>query len=1292
MNKLLQKVAKILLGLSMAAGVGVAVSAGHKDASPVRGAAGDSPIIIDATNLGLTSTATTSDTTKTYGGVSYVLSSGAKLQSSSGSNKFSTDTILIGKSGTYIYNSTAIPGEITKFEVYANKGASAKVSVGVKFSASAALTSWSETGAWTQTLSTLDHVYDASSAIVSGAKYFRYQVTNANNSQIAFRITYKTLSSIALSGTYPTTFNQDDSFSHSGMTVTATYSDSSTADVTSSATFSGYNMSTTGNQTVTVSYIEGGVIKTATYSITVNAPTTPIITPAKASTSGYTGTNESLSFTYANVDNLSITSSDTSVVTVGTPSTSSGSGTVQINFVGAGSTTVKFKDGSTELASVSVSVTAASVSITGLAATSSVYIGKTLNLGSTITVTATGNYSSDVTWESDDNSIATVSASGVVTGVADGTVDITVISDDYPSATMTCAVTVSVAPLETTYDFVANFSTYAASWNGYSSQTLSGKGNLEGDYAATVTLPYASKQTGTITTMPVVADQTSGDVVHISFELTEVGYELGDVSVTFAQWASKTPTMKLFKGTEASGTELDSGAIGTKNTLSSTNVGGKTFVVAMNDNSTSRTQVGIESITITLVAQAVVTYKVTYDDNGADSGNVPTDNTNYSSGAEVTVLGNTGNLLKTGYTFGGWNTADDGTGTPYAAGATFNISDNTTLYAVWAVDLTTYSVTYYGNTSTGGTVPTDGNSYSSGAEVTVLGNTGSLVKTGYMFNGWNTAADGTGTGYAAGSTFTITANVDLYAQWLDNSGGVLLSWSRSDTTDTYTAGYIFSGSSHATSKSGYYQDGGSDGATRGVALYSASSPILSTAPNIVTISATLGGGTAPQDLSNSVYACYVDNSGEIIANTSVVLTSAISNTNGSEFTANLSASGITTAYGVMVYHVKESGYNVRYFGFSVSFSNQATYTVTYDGNGGTGSVSDPHSPYVSGTTVTVLANAFTKDGYTFQHWSTATDGTGVDYDPDDTFSISANTTLYAIWAVTPTPIATAKRCYSLVTSTDGLVAGAKYIIAASTGTADHAMSTTQNSNNRAGGEITISNSVASVSSDGVQVVTLEGTTGAWNLAVSGGYLYAASSTANHLKTESSVDQNGNANWAISFSNGIASIIAQGTYSHNVMQYNAGSSLFACYSSDSQTDVSLYRLDFGETLLGNITCDGSGSHTFPTGWTWNTDLQGVYNDLPSSEKTALASASSAGLARYDYIVGKYNPTGSTDSTQTDYVHFITGRTVTPLNNSRILLGVIMGDNANTVAIIVIISMVSVTAIGGYFFLRKRKENN
>ena len=77
----------------------------------------------------------------------------------------------------------------------------------------------------------------------------------------------KVLTSITLSG-QTTTLSRGAAFSFGG-TVTAHYSDSSTADVTSSTTFSGYNMSTAGTYTVTASYTEDGVTKTATYTLTV---------------------------------------------------------------------------------------------------------------------------------------------------------------------------------------------------------------------------------------------------------------------------------------------------------------------------------------------------------------------------------------------------------------------------------------------------------------------------------------------------------------------------------------------------------------------------------------------------------------------------------------------------------------------------------------------------------------------------------------------------------------------------------------------------------------------------------------------------------------------------------------------------------------------------------------------------------------------------------------------------------------------------------------------------------------
>ncbi|AUS88972.1 cell surface glycoprotein [Lysinibacillus sp. YS11] len=80
--------------------------------------------------------------------------------------------------------------------------------------------------------------------------------------------------------------------------------------------------------------------------------------------------------------------------------------------------------------------------------------------------------------------------------------------------------------------------------------------------------------------------------------------------------------------------------------------------------------------------------------------------------------------------------------------------------------ISTFTITYNGNTNTGGTAPTDSETYEQGETVTVLGNIGNLVKVGYTFEGWNTQADGRGIDYASASTVLMgSGNIILYAKW-----------------------------------------------------------------------------------------------------------------------------------------------------------------------------------------------------------------------------------------------------------------------------------------------------------------------------------------------------------------------------------------------------------------------------------------------------------------------------------------------------------------------------------------------
>ena len=151
------------------------------------------------------------------------------------------------------------------------------------------------------------------------------------------------------------------------------------------------------------------------------------------------------------------------------------------------------------------------------------------------------------------------------------------------------------------------------------------------------------------------------------------------------------------------------------------------------------------------------TFTVTYDENGATSGSVPTGATEYARDAQVTVLGNTGNLAKTGYTFSGWNTEADGTGTTYAAGDKFTITENTTLYAKWTAN--TYTITLNTNDGTINSGAISSYTYGVGATLPT-----DVTKTGYTFAGWYNNSDFTGDPIKTIGT-TETGKKDFWAKW-----------------------------------------------------------------------------------------------------------------------------------------------------------------------------------------------------------------------------------------------------------------------------------------------------------------------------------------------------------------------------------------------------------------------------------------------------------------------------------------------------------------------------------------------
>ena len=162
-----------------------------------------------------------------------------------------------------------------------------------------------------------------------------------------------------------------------------------------------------------------------------------------------------------------------------------------------------------------------------------------------------------------------------------------------------------------------------------------------------------------------------------------------------------------------------------------------------------------------------VNYTFTYNSNSADSGSVPTESSKQIT-QTATVKANTGNLVRVGYTFSGWNIASDGTGTNYLSGSLFTVgSDDVILFAKWSPN--TYTVTYNINGGTGNAQRSSANvtsdTYTTDSSPVVFPGVGTLTRSGYTFGGWNTSAAGTGTNYVATNTYTTVSNVIFYAKW-----------------------------------------------------------------------------------------------------------------------------------------------------------------------------------------------------------------------------------------------------------------------------------------------------------------------------------------------------------------------------------------------------------------------------------------------------------------------------------------------------------------------------------------------
>ncbi|MDQ0919460.1 InlB B-repeat-containing protein [Paenibacillus sp. V4I5] len=399
-------------------------------------------------------------------------------------------------------------------------------------------------------------------------------------------------------------------------------------------------------------------------------------------------------------------------------------------------------------------------------------------------------------------------------------------------------------------------------------------------------------------------------------------------------------------------------------------------------------------------------FNVVYDGNGSTGGAVPTDGSSYDKNANATMLGNTGNLVKTGQTFAGWDTAPDGSGTPYAAGDTLNVgTTGVTLYARWTVN--SYTVAYDGNGAASGTAPAS-SSHNYNTDVTVPGNTGNLARTGYTFAGWNTAANGSGTNYGAGGSFTMgAAGVTLYARW---------------TVNSYTVAYDSNGAT-----SGSVPASGSHNYNTSVAVQGNTGGLVKTGHTFAGWTTALDGSGTDYVASDTFtigadhmtlyakwtvnsYTVAYDGNGATSGNVPAISShdfntgvAVLGNTGSLEKTGHTFAGWTTTADGSGTTYVESDTFTIGAANVTLYAKWTAnSYTVSYNGNGSTSGITPADNSHDYNTGITVPGNigSLEKTGHTFAGWNTEADGSGTNYTAADTFSIgAADVTLYAKWIV-----------------------------------------------------------------------------------------------------------------------------------------------------------------------------------------------------------------------------------------------------------------------------------------------------
>ena len=235
--------------------------------------------------------------------------------------------------------------------------------------------------------------------------------------------------------------------------------------------------------------------------------------------------------------------------------------------------------------------------------------------------------------------------------------------------------------------------------------------------AVSIELVADSFTTSNATAWSLVAGQAGGAFGTATTTITYPSLTSnGDANQLYWGYAQSTQTASAGSSAGFNYHSTTAGNLVTSNPALSANTGYTPTAVA--------TPAGNDTA-IGAIFAAVPTFTVTFNGNTSTGGGPISPETNSSPTA---LTANT--FTKTGYTFSGWNTLANGTGTSYTDGGSYPFTANATLYAQWTADF--YNVTFLGNGNTSGTM----NAESDNAPTDLTAN--ALVRTGYTFTGWTT--------------------------------------------------------------------------------------------------------------------------------------------------------------------------------------------------------------------------------------------------------------------------------------------------------------------------------------------------------------------------------------------------------------------------------------------------------------------------------------------------------------------------------------------------------------------------